>query len=112
MGQIPTTRQYILTFEAGRAAAIGRVRMKRLNVLLCNSDRRVNNLIEVLVRDVCYNQAVVNCTRSAQVEDFIILAREKECDLVILAPNDLLAAGGRPLHRASLGEAIRAIGEI
>lgn len=86
--------------------------MKTLNVLLCHSDRRVNNLIEVLVRDVCYNQAIINCNRTTMVEDFIIQAREKECDLIILAPNDVLAAGGRPVHRASLAETIRAVGEI
>jgi len=86
--------------------------MKTLNVLLCHSDRRVNNLIEVLVRDVCYNQAVVNCVRSTQVEDFIIQARERECDLVIVAPDDLLPAGGRRVPRGSISEAIRAVREI
>jgi DNA-binding response OmpR family regulator len=86
--------------------------MKTLNVLLCNSDRRVANLIEALVRDVCYNQAVVNCTRSAQVEDFIIQARERECDLIIVAPDDLLLAGGRRVPRGSISEAVRAVREI
>ena len=86
--------------------------MKTLNVLLCNSDRRVNNLIEVLVRDVCYNQAVVNCIRTAQVEDFIIQARERECDLIILAPEDLLPAANRRVPPGSISEAVRAIREI
>ena len=86
--------------------------MKTLNVLLCNSDRRVNNLIEVLVRDVCYNHAVVNFARTAQVEEVIIQARERECDLIIVAPDDLLAAGGRRVPRGSISEAARAVREI
>ena len=86
--------------------------MKTLNVLLCHSDRRVNNLIEVLVRDVCYNQAVVHCSRSAQVEDFIIQARERECDLIILTPDALLPVSGQRVPRGSISEAVRAIREI
>ncbi len=86
--------------------------MKTLNVLLCHSDRRVNNLIEVLLRDVCYNQAVVNCARTVRVEDFIIQARERECDLIIVSPDDLLTAGGRRVPRGSISEAVRAVHEI
>ena len=87
-----------------------RQEMKTLNVLLCNSDRRVNNLIEVLVRDVCYNQAVINCAR--MVEDFIIQARERECDLIILTPDELAPVRGQRVPRGSMAEAIRAIRQI
>jgi len=86
--------------------------MKTLNVLLCHSDRGINNLIEVMVRDVCYNQAVVNCTRTLRVEDFIIQALERECDLIIVSPDDLLSAGGRRVPRGSISEAVRAVHEI
>jgi DNA-binding response OmpR family regulator len=86
--------------------------MKTVNVLLCYSDRRVSNLIEVLVRDVCYNQAVVHCTRTVRVEDFIIQARERECDLIILAPDELLPSQGQRAPRGSIALALRAIREI
>jgi DNA-binding response OmpR family regulator len=86
--------------------------MKTVNVLLCHSDRRVSNLIEVLVRDVCYNQAVVHCARTVRVEDFIIQARERECDLIILAPDELLPCQGQRAPRGSIVEALRAVREI
>jgi DNA-binding response OmpR family regulator len=83
--------------------------MKILNLLLGNSDRRVGNLIETLVRDVCDNYAIVHCTRTARVDEFIYQGCHEEFDLVILASDSLLPAPGQATFACSLCDGIRAM---
>jgi hypothetical protein len=83
--------------------------MKTINLLLGNSDRRVSNLIEVLVRDVCYNQAVVNCIRAARVDELTYKSCHEEIDLIIFSPDSLLPAPRQAISLRSIGEGIRAI---
>ena len=50
--------------------------MKRLNVLLGNSERRIHKLIEIMLRDVCYNHAVVHIAATGRMDEFARLARD------------------------------------
>src|SRR5690349_20099908 len=64
--------------------------MKNLNLLLANPDRRVNTLIEVMIRDLCYNHAIVNIIRVSRLDEFVDLASRHDFDLAIVAPESLL----------------------
>jgi hypothetical protein len=83
--------------------------MRTLNLLLGNSDRRINNLIEVMIRDLCYNQALVNITRAGRIDEFIELGRRKEFDLVIFAPDSLLPAARQTITSRSVAQGLRQI---
>jgi len=63
--------------------------LKTVNLLLGNSEGRVSNLIEALVRDVCDNQAVVHCTRATRLDELNRQVTEEKFDLVILIPEKL-----------------------
>jgi hypothetical protein len=39
--------------------------MKMLNILIGNADELSNDLMEALVREVCRDQAFVNCVRTS-----------------------------------------------
>jgi DNA-binding response OmpR family regulator len=86
--------------------------MKGFNLLLAGADRRAGNLIEVLVRDVCFTQSVVECTRTGRVDDFIRLARDREFDLVVLAPAHLLPAPGQPGGSRCFQEVLRGLRSV
>ena len=83
--------------------------MKTINLLLGNSDRRINNQVEVAVRDVCYDQAVVECFKTAQLDDFIQRGSVEEFDLIIIAPEHLRPGPVRRNSRDAIAEAVRAI---
>ncbi len=83
--------------------------MKTVNLLLASSDRRVNSIVEAVVHDVCYEQAVVQLTRAPGVEEFI---RQSGCDwldLILVAPDSLLPAGNRRGARVTLEQTAEAI---
>src|SRR4051812_17011789 len=79
--------------------------METFDLLLANSDRRVSNLIESLVRDVCRGDAIVNCTRVMRVDETLGEALDTKFDLIIINPENLAAAPGRPSAFASTTEA-------
>src|SRR5437867_2513575 len=83
--------------------------MKSLNLLLGSSDRRVSNLIEVMIRDVCYNRAVVNFVRMMRIDQFIYQARQQDFDLIIVAPDSLLPAPRQAISPRLVAEGIRQI---
>src|SRR5258708_24746348 len=86
--------------------------MKNLNLLLANPDRRVNTLIEVMIRDLCYNRAVVNIFCVARLDEFTDLAMRHDFDLAIIAPENLRPP---PKHAAAprgFEAALRQIREI
>ena len=87
----------------------GRKSMKVVHVLLGNSERRINNLVEVALRDVCYNQAVVEFTRTQRVDELLHLGCRRRFDLVILAPDNLVPEPSRRAARVSIDEVVRAI---
>ena len=86
--------------------------MKGFYLLLAGADRRAGNLIEVLVRDVCFTHAVVECTRTGRVDDFIRLGRDREFDLIILAADHLLPAPGQRSGESCFLEALRGLRTI
>src|SRR6266550_2949741 len=83
--------------------------MKNLSLLLANSDRRINNIVEAVVHDVCYNQAVVHSRRTSRVDELLHLGSRDEFDLVIVAPDYLLAEPSRRVSYVCVSEVARAI---
>lgn len=63
--------------------------MDRINLLLANADRRTRNLVETIVHDACYNQAVLECARTGRVDELAYEAWSYEFQLVILAADTL-----------------------
>ena len=86
--------------------------MKTLNLLLGNSDRRICNLIEVMVLDVCYNRASVKTTRAARIDELAHKACREEFDFMIVAPASLLPAPGLEPCPQRVIEAIRQIRKV
>jgi DNA-binding response OmpR family regulator len=86
--------------------------MKTLNLLIGNSDRRICNLIEVMVLDVCYNRASVKTTRANRIDELAHKACREEFDLMIVAPDSLLPAPGLPTSPQRVIDAIRQIREV
>src|SRR5438105_6259342 len=69
--------------------------MKTLRVLLANSDRRINNLIEVAVRDVCFNHFSVECAATRRLDELLHRGCSDEFGLIFVVP-DHLALGLPP----------------
>jgi len=86
--------------------------MRTLNLLLANSDRRVTNLIESLVRDVCGDHSVLHCTRTVRLDELTEQGSRQPFDLIILSPEHLAPGPDRPTSRISLREAVTAIRTI
>ena len=63
--------------------------MDRINLLLANADRRTRNLVETIAHDACYNQVVLECARTARVDELAYEAWSYEFQLVILAADTL-----------------------
>jgi len=63
--------------------------MDRINLLLANADRRTRNLVESTVHDACYNQVVLECARTARVDELAYEAWSYEFQLVIMAADTL-----------------------
>ena len=86
--------------------------MKTVKLLLANSDRRSSNLIEVVIRDVCFERAVVECTRTSRIDEFLFLGTREEFDLIIVAPDHLVPEPSRKTAQVSVDEAVRGIRRI
>ncbi len=86
--------------------------MKSVKLLLANSDRRSSNLIEVVVRDVCFERAVVECTRTSRIDEFLFLGTREQFDLIVVAPDHLMPEPSRRTAQVSLDEALRGIRRI
>ena len=63
--------------------------MHTINLLIGNNDRRISNLVEALVLDICYERVAVDTYRTAQLIDFARRAASGRYDLAILAPGHL-----------------------
>jgi DNA-binding response OmpR family regulator len=67
--------------------------MRTLKLLLGGYERRINGQVEVAALDVCYDQAAVEFTRTHRASEFLRLAAYAGYDLIIVAPDFLLAEG-------------------
>src|SRR5262245_32008579 len=72
--------------------------MKTVRVLIANSDRRLNNLIEVAVRDVCYEQLLVECATTCRLDELLHRGCVDNVGLIFLAPTHVVIG---PPHRAT-----------
>jgi hypothetical protein len=81
--------------------------MRTLNLLLGTSDRRISNLIEVMIRDICYNRAVINISRVGRLDEFIERGKREAFDLVIFAPDALVPAGRQTVTPRSVALGLR-----
>jgi hypothetical protein len=86
--------------------------MKTLNLLIGHSDRRICNLIEVLVLDICYNRASVNTTRAARIDELAHKACREDFDLMIVGPDNLCPAPGLEPCPQRIIEAIHQIRKV
>jgi DNA-binding response OmpR family regulator len=86
--------------------------MDKVNLLVANSERRLSNLIESLVLDVCFNQALVKTTRIGRADELIKLASSGAYQLVIVAADNLLPGPGLRDSWVSADEAVQAIRAI
>ncbi len=69
--------------------------MDNINVLLVNGDRGINRPIEAAVLDVCYNQALVHFTRTAELSEFVRLGASDGFGLIILVADHLVSSNKR-----------------
>jgi hypothetical protein len=83
--------------------------MRTVNLLVGNSDRRLNNLIEAAVLDVCYNQAAVECTRAFRADDFQRHGSYGVFQLIIVAADGLLAGPRRRGMTVDMDEVVETI---
>src|SRR2546421_12800030 len=86
--------------------------MDRITLLLANADRRTSNIVETAVLDVCYNQAVVECVRTARVDEFIQQSFLATYDLLIVAADGLPAEPSRRAGWVTVEEDARAVEAI
>ncbi|HWX20281.1 MAG TPA: hypothetical protein VN578_10305 [Candidatus Binatia bacterium] len=86
--------------------------MRTVNLLLGVSERRLNNLIEALVLDVCYNQAAIACTRATRADEFSRQGCSPGFHLIIVSPDNLLPAPSRRGSRVAIEDAVDALRTI
>jgi len=82
--------------------------MKNLHVLLGNCDRTLNNRIEAILRDVCFERAVVEFSRTGRSDEFVQMAGFHWMDLIIFAPDNLYPQAGRKAVGGPFAEGLRA----
>ena len=83
--------------------------MKTYYILIGNCEELLNDFIEALFQGVCEGKAVVKCTRAARAGDLVREACEREFDLVVQVPHNLLSEVSDPTPIGFITEAIRAI---
>src|SRR5258708_3436126 len=86
--------------------------MKNIKLLLANSDRRSSNLIEVVIRDVCFERAIVECTRTRRIDEFLLLGTRVQFALIIVAPDHLVPELSRKTAHVPVVEAVHGIRRI
>ena len=86
--------------------------MRKVNLLIANSERRLTNLIESLVLDACYEQAFVDPTRIERADELVKLATSSAYQLIIVAADNLTPGPGLRRSWVSEKEAVHAIAAI
>ena len=85
--------------------------MKTINVLLGCAERRMSNPVEVLLHDVCFNYATINCAIVGRIDEFVRKGCLGGLDLLIIAPDNLRLAPGRR-GVSQIEETVRALQTI
>jgi hypothetical protein len=103
-----------LNFAAGNGPALvtPATQMKNVQLLLASSNRNVSIQLEAMVLDVCYNQAVVHCTRTGRVDELVAFGCREGFDLILVASNNLFSPRARGAGWAGIDEVTRAVGII
>jgi hypothetical protein len=83
--------------------------MKNVQLLVGSSNRNVSIQLEAMALDVCYNQAVVQCTRIGRVGELVAAACRGGFDLILVASNNLFSERVRGSGWADIDEVTRAI---
>ncbi len=83
--------------------------MDKIRVLLANSERGLSNLIDSLILDACYNQAIVETTRISRGDELVKLGISGGFQLVVVAGDNLLAGPGLRSSSVSVEQAANAI---
>ena len=86
--------------------------MKTYHILIGNCEELLSDFIGALFEEVCEGQAVVRCTRTARVADFVQHGCDREFDLVIQVPHNLFPEVSAPTPIGLIGESIRALRAI
>jgi hypothetical protein len=86
--------------------------MKTYHILIGNCEELLSDFIGALFEEVCAGQAAVRCTRTAGIDDFVRQACERDFDLIIQIPHNLLPEASPPTPIGLLGECIGAIRAI
>jgi hypothetical protein len=86
--------------------------MQKINLLLANSERGLSNLLESVVLDACFSQAVVGSTRISRADELAKLGCSGAFQLVVLAADNLLAGPGLRSSWVSADQAMGAIRAI
>lgn len=86
--------------------------MDNINVLLVNADRGINSLIEAAALDVCYNQALVHFTRTAELSEFVRLAPSDAFRLMIVVAEHAFLVQKHPVKLAMVEDVVDAIASV
>ena len=86
--------------------------MNTIRLLLATFERRTNNLVEVVARDACFGQAVVNCVRTSRIDELFSLATRHDFDVIIVAPDHLVPEPSRKTSHVAIEESLRTIQRI
>jgi hypothetical protein len=86
--------------------------MDNINVLLVNADRRINNLIESAVLDVCYNRGLAHFTRTTELAEFVRLAPSEGFSLMVLVVEHTFLVQKAPQKLAGIEEVVDAIASV
>ena len=86
--------------------------IKTVSVLLANSDRRLNNLIEVAVRNVCFDQLHVECSTTWRLDELLHRGCLREFGLIFVAPDHLVSGPSPREGQIHLSDATRVIRTI
>src|SRR5881227_2246215 len=86
--------------------------IKTVSVLLANSDRRLNNHIEVAVRNVCYEQLHVECSTTCRLDELLHRGCLSEFGLIFVAPDHLVLGASPRASQVRIEDAARVIRTI
>jgi hypothetical protein len=86
--------------------------MKTYHILIGNCEELLNDFIETLFQRVCEGKAVVKCTRTGRTGDLVRQACERELDLVVQVPHNMISEVREPTPIGFIAEAIRSIHAI
>jgi DNA-binding response OmpR family regulator len=86
--------------------------MNTVHVLLANSNRRLNNLAEVALRDACYEHVSVECATIDRLADLLHRGCVDNFDLIVVAPDHLVTGPPKRTSHVSIEEVVRVIRTI